>query len=66
MPFDNTFYHWLIDSYLDRWQKRNPNVKPFLSIKIFKFDPTRVKNCINIKSENKENILIRQKKDNKH
>jgi hypothetical protein len=62
MPFDNTFYHWLIDSYLDRWQKRNPNVKPFLSIKIFKFDPTRVKNCINIKSENKENILIRQKK----
>jgi hypothetical protein len=62
MPFNNTFYHWLIDSYLERWYKRNPNEKPFLSIKIFKFDPTRIKNCIDIKSENKEEILVKQKK----
>jgi hypothetical protein len=62
MPFDSTFYHWLIDSYLERWQKRNPNVKPFLSIKIFKFDPTRIKNCVDIKSENKEEVLIKRKK----
>jgi metal-sulfur cluster biosynthetic enzyme len=62
MPYTNTFYHWLIDSYLERWQIRNPNSKPFVSIKIFKFNPTKIKNNINYNLECKEDVKIQKKK----
>lgn len=61
---DTDFIHGLLDRYLYRWRQNplNKGFKPFVSIKIFQYDPNRMKKTSrDFKTEN-SSVIVRKKK----